>query len=138
MKLDTYYIESILNAVSDHPETSMFQNDLLSAIGSDAQKNPDEFKKFYHHMMRIKEARFLKCNNNENMGFYRSFFGFSQSGAGTKLRNIDYELTWEGNKYLEALNNDTIGEKAKQMLADMSIEQFKKKFPALISTLIGM
>ena len=131
MKLDIDYIEKILRAVEAHSEMTIFQEELLFTIGSDAENDPAAFKKFYHHMMRIDEAGFLMCHDS-------SGFGFVRTSEGTHLLDMDYELTLDGHKYLEAIGNDTIGAKAKQMFTDMSITQFKQKFPALILAFFGM
>lgn len=135
MKLDIDYLEQILNAVETHPQSQISQNDLLAAIDAD-KSNSDDEDKFYYHMKRIEEAGFLTSphGSNGNDGF-----GFNYSmPEGRSLFNTSYELTWDGHRYLEALQSDTISAKAKEMFAQMSIDQFKQKFPALILTLITM
>lgn len=134
MKLDIDYIERILGAVEDHPHARMGQATLLQAIGADRDCEAD-VDTFYFHMRRLSEAGFLF---SAHVGRYRNDgFGFihdPQQGIG--LLETEYEMTWDGQRYLEALRSDTIGERARQLFLEMSLDQFKQKFPALISTLI--
>ena len=125
MKLDINYIECILSTVEENDESRVSQEVILQALDAMSGHSTD---KFYNHMMRISEAGFLRCDNPG--------FGFTRTIEGISLIDFDYELTWDGYQYLEAIRSDSIGSKAKDLLVDMSVEQFKQNFPALLSTLI--
>ena len=127
MKLDINYIECILTTAEEHTE-AIVSVEIISKV---LETMPDHsMDKFYNHMMRISEAGFLKCEN-PNFGFRRTIVGLS-------VVDFGYELTWEGYQYLEAIRSDSIGFKAKDLLVNMSVEQFKQKFPALLSSLIKL
>ncbi len=126
MKLDVDFIEQILAAVEEHPDSQIIQPVLLKALDID-RNDKQQVDKFYYHMMRIYEVGFLE-SEDEEFGFLKSCNGWIASGA-------DYELTWDGHQFLDAIRNDTLKDKVKDWLKDMSLEQFKTRFPTLI---IGM
>lgn len=136
MKLAISYIEQILGAVENHPQSRISQRELLAAIGADS-KCEDDVDKFYHHMKRLQEAGFLFSPHRGQSASDGFGFLFTMPN-GRGLFNTDYELTWEGHRYLEAIRSDTIGEKARQLFLEMSVDQFKQKFPALLSSLINI
>lgn len=114
MKLDIDYLECILTTVETNDNSRVNMKMILDALKTMPGHSMD---KFYNHMMRISEAGFLKCDNSE--------FGFIRTMSGISPVDYDYELAWEGYQYLEAIRDDSIGQKAKDLLVNMSIEQFK-------------
>ena len=132
MKLDIDYIEGILKAVEAHPKSQMMQSDLIKAIKAD-RKNQDHVDKFYYHMKRIEEAGLLTCmhfSSGHNDGF-----GFTFSYAGKNLFDTEYELTWHGCEFLDAMRSETIKEKLTIWFKDMTLEQIKTQTPVLLTRL---
>lgn len=131
MQLDMHYIEVILCAVQAHPKSQIQQKELLAAIGT---KEEDEIAidKFNYHMMRMNEVGFLESRHHENNGN----FGFIWHNQGRSLFNTDYELTWSGCEFLEALNNESMKAKIVTWFKDMTLEQIKQQAPILLIKLI--
>ena len=133
MKLDIDYIEQILTAVQEHEKSGMYQSDLLEAIEAD-KENEDHIDKFYYHMKRIEEAGYLESPHIDSD--YRSGFGFSFSFDGMDLLDTEYELTWMGCNFLEAMRNDTVKSKIADWFKDMTFEQIKTQAPVILAEFI--
>lgn len=139
MKLDIDYIVTILKTVEDHSEARMLQNLLLSAINVDIS-NKDEKDKFYYHMKRIEEAGYLDCPPHGNNGLDGFGFWYSSNSSGISsisFLDMEYELTWAGHNFLEAMQSDTFIEKATSFFKDMTFDQIKKQSPVILMELIG-
>ncbi|MGC6484194.1 MAG: hypothetical protein ACON4P_00850, partial [Candidatus Puniceispirillales bacterium] len=119
--------------VEGYPKSQMPQSKLLAAIETDA-KNDDDVDKFYYHMKRIQEVGYL---DSPHVGTdHMDGFDFIFSMSGRKLFDAEYELTWDGVNFIEALKNDTTMEKAKAWFKDMTVEQIKAMFPVLLTKAI--
>ena len=129
MKLDIDYIERILAAVEEHDTSMILQRELVQAL--DTEMNDEkQVDKFYYHMKRIEDVDFLTSTHDA--------FGFRfVPGRGIiYYDNTNYELTWAGHRFLDALRSDTLKEKVKSWFLQMSIEQIKQRFPTLLIELL--
>ena len=135
MKLDIYYIEGILKAVEAHPKARIMQRDLMEAIGAN-KDNEEDVDKFYYHMKRIEDVSFLDSTHYGEG--YNDGFGFNFNNLGMSLFSVaEYELTWHGCEFLDAMRSETIKEKLTIWFKDMTLEQIKIQTPVLLTRLIS-
>lgn len=122
MKLDIDYIERILNAFKDCDNNDFPSlNYLMETLNINDARSIVELR---FHLYLLKDGGFLESKSSD--------FGISNGMNGDLIINksVGSRLTFSGHNLLESIGNETLWNKTKAGLKEISVETLKQ-IPAL-------